>query len=67
MAAAEAWDMVDVKHGGARKKQAGKISILNGSKRDHLGGMFGCNGKYVEQARFVIENDSPRARATQGG
>jgi hypothetical protein len=39
---------------------------LNGAHRDRLGAMFGVNGKYIKQARFVLTNDPPAAAEAWG-
>lgn len=66
IAAAAAWDMIDTRAGPKGKPNSGKIS-LNGQRRDHLGTMAGVNGKYVEQARFILLNDPPAAEAVKAG
>jgi hypothetical protein len=57
MATAEAWDMLETKPGPKARNEP--KNGLNGKRSDHLGKMFGVGGTYVEQARFVIENDPP--------
>ncbi len=60
IAAAEAWDLVDTKHGGARRKgqrQEPKNGLLNGKRSVELGNTFGVSKTLVEQARFVLVND----------
>jgi ParB-like nuclease domain len=64
MAAAAAWEMVDTKRGP--KGNSGKTS-LNGQRRDHLGAMFGVNGKYVEQAHAISETDKALAAQVRVG
>jgi hypothetical protein len=69
IAAAEAWDMVEVETGAAAHRKSGKSSQTSRSawRRDKLATMFGVNPKYVQQARALLARDPDAAEAVKAG